>query len=117
MTEIFQPKGKRKISRTNKCMINVNHCHATLRKLQRAIQNRRRGMFSVGIVLLHDNARPYNDAATQELLDRFGWEIFYYPPYSSDLAPSDFYLSLKLKVFLGGKRFESDEDLENAVKP
>ncbi|GBM48760.1 hypothetical protein AVEN_24948-1 [Araneus ventricosus] len=32
-----------------------------------------------------------------------------------NLAPSDFHLFLKLKEFLGGKRFGSDEELENAV--
>ncbi|GBL80255.1 hypothetical protein AVEN_92191-1 [Araneus ventricosus] len=32
-----------------------------------------------------------------------------------DLSPSDFHLFLKLKEFLGDKRFESDEKLENAV--
>ncbi|GBN33313.1 hypothetical protein AVEN_69924-1 [Araneus ventricosus] len=37
------------------------------------------------------------------------------PPYSPDLALSDFPLFLKLKKFLGGKRFGSDEELENAV--
>ncbi|GBN76050.1 hypothetical protein AVEN_55394-1 [Araneus ventricosus] len=31
------------------------------------------------------------------------------------IAPSDFHLFLKLKEFLGGKRFGSDEELENAV--
>ncbi|GBM09283.1 hypothetical protein AVEN_129823-1, partial [Araneus ventricosus] len=72
-------------------------------------------MLSGGIVLLHDNARPHTAAATQELLDQFGWEIFGHPPYSPDLAPSDFHLFLKLKEFLGGKRFGSDEELENAV--
>ncbi|GBM58712.1 hypothetical protein AVEN_153324-1 [Araneus ventricosus] len=36
-------------------------------------------------------------------------------PYSPDLAPSDFHLFLKLKEFLGGKCFGSDEELENAV--
>ncbi|GBN19409.1 hypothetical protein AVEN_205798-1, partial [Araneus ventricosus] len=41
--------------------------------------------------------------------------LFDHPPYSLDLAPSDFHLFLKLKEFLGGKRFGSDEELENAV--
>ncbi|GBM87836.1 hypothetical protein AVEN_27061-1 [Araneus ventricosus] len=72
-------------------------------------------MLSGGIVLLHDNSRPHTAAATQELLDQFGWEIFYHPPCRLDLAPSDFHLFLKLKEFLGGKRFGSDEELENAV--
>ncbi|GBL99173.1 hypothetical protein AVEN_235845-1 [Araneus ventricosus] len=41
--------------------------------------------------------------------------LFGHPPYSPDLAPSDFHLFLKLKEFLGGKRSGSDEELENAV--
>ncbi|GBN42829.1 hypothetical protein AVEN_212203-1 [Araneus ventricosus] len=57
----------------------IRYCE-TLRKLRRAIQNRRRGMLSVGIVLPHDNALPHTDAATQELMDQFGWEIFNHPP-------------------------------------
>ncbi|GBN54278.1 Histone-lysine N-methyltransferase SETMAR [Araneus ventricosus] len=103
------------IARSNTCKINSNRYCGTLRKLRRAIQNRSRGMLSAGIVLFHDNSRPHSAAASQELLDEFGWEIFDHPPYSPDLAPSDFHLSLKLKEFLGGKRFGSDEELENAV--
>ncbi|GBM69498.1 Histone-lysine N-methyltransferase SETMAR [Araneus ventricosus] len=72
-------------------------------------------MLSGGIVLVHNNACPHTAAATQELLDQFRWEIFDHPPYSPDLAPSDFYLPLKLKEFMGGKHFGSDEELENAV--
>ncbi|GBN44354.1 Histone-lysine N-methyltransferase SETMAR [Araneus ventricosus] len=90
--------------------INANRYCQTLRKLRRAIQTKGRGMLSGGIVLLHDTA-----GATQELLDKLGWEIYDHPPYSPDLAPSDFHLFLKLKVFLRGKRFGSDEELENAV--
>ncbi|GBN96772.1 hypothetical protein AVEN_88850-1 [Araneus ventricosus] len=69
-------------------------------------------MLSGGIVLLHD---PHTAAATHELLDKFGWEIFDHPPYSPDLAPSDFHLFHNLKEFLGCKCFGSDEKLENAV--
>ncbi|GBM57819.1 hypothetical protein AVEN_102115-1, partial [Araneus ventricosus] len=41
--------------------------------------------------------------------------IFDHPPYSPDLAPSDFHLFLKLKEFLNGKRYGSDKELENAA--
>ncbi|GBM56624.1 Histone-lysine N-methyltransferase SETMAR, partial [Araneus ventricosus] len=97
------------------CTTNANRYCETLRKLRRAIQNRRRGMFSRLIALLHDNSRLHTAVATQELLDQFGWEIFDHPPYSPDLATSDFHLFLKLKEILGGKRFGNDEELENAV--
>ncbi|GBL79695.1 hypothetical protein AVEN_18227-1 [Araneus ventricosus] len=36
----------------------------TLRKLRRAIQNKRRGMLTEEILLLHDNARPRTAAHT-----------------------------------------------------
>ena len=39
-----------------------------------------------------------------------------HPPYSPDLSPSDFYLFLHLKKFLGGKRFDDDDDLKDAVR-
>ncbi|GBM67832.1 hypothetical protein AVEN_224518-1, partial [Araneus ventricosus] len=41
--------------------------------------------------------------------------LFDHPPYSPDLAPNDFHLFLKLKEFLRGKCFGSDEELENTV--
>ncbi|GBL85047.1 hypothetical protein AVEN_221285-1 [Araneus ventricosus] len=111
----FSLRKKMEIARSDTCTINANCYCETLRKLRRDIQNRRREMLSGGIVLLHDIARPHIAAATQELLDQFGWKFFYLPPYIPDLAPSDFHLFLKLKEFLGGKRFGSDEELENAV--
>ncbi|KAJ4439542.1 hypothetical protein ANN_07666 [Periplaneta americana] len=60
-------------------------------------------------------ARPHTAASTRGLLDQFGWEIFDHPPYSPDLAPSDFHLFTKLKDFLGGTRFGSDEELKKTV--
>ncbi|KAJ4445799.1 hypothetical protein ANN_12484, partial [Periplaneta americana] len=102
----FMPKGT---------MINANRYYETLRKLRRAIQNKRRGMLLRGVVLLHDNAHPHTAASTRELLDQFGWEIFDHPPYSPDLAPSDFHLFTKLKDFLGGTCFGSDEELKKTV--
>ena len=42
-------------------------------------------------------------------------DIFVHPPYSPDLAPSDFFLFPKIKKHLAGKRFANDEDLKDAV--
>jgi hypothetical protein len=74
----------------------------TLKKFRHAIQNKRRDMFSRGVVMLHDNARPHTATTTQDLFKKFGWEQFDYPPYSPDLAPSDFHVFLHLKSFFGG---------------
>jgi len=71
---------------------------------------------SRGIVMIHDNARPQTARQTQTLLhDAFRWDTFDHPPYSPDLAPSDFYLFSKMKEHLAGKRFTDDEGLQHAV--
>jgi histone-lysine N-methyltransferase SETMAR len=59
--------------------------------------------------MLHDNARSYTAAATQDLIATFGWEQFDRPPYSPDLASSDFHVFLHLKTFLGSRRFHDDK--------
>jgi hypothetical protein len=41
----------------------------------------------------HDNAELHAAACTCALLEQFNWEIFEHPPYSSDLAPSDYHVS------------------------
>lgn len=88
----------------------------TLQRLRRAIQNKRRGMLSSGIVLLHDNARPHTAAVTKKLLQRFRWEVFDHPPYSPDLAPSDFHLFAHMKRWLGGQHFGTDIELQTSVQ-
>jgi histone-lysine N-methyltransferase SETMAR len=50
------------------------------------------------------------------MLQEFGWEVFEHPAYSPDLAPSDFHLFPKLKEFLGGRGFKSDEEVKAAIK-
>jgi histone-lysine N-methyltransferase SETMAR len=96
--------------------INAACYYETLVKLRRAIQNTRRSMLTRGVVLLHDNARLHTAAQTQALITSFGWEQMSHPPYSPDLAPSDFHLFLHLKKFLAGQHFNNDEDVKRAVQ-
>lgn len=62
-----------------------------------------------------DNARPHVSRQTTALLDKFGWKLLDHAPYSPDLAPSDFHLFPKLKQHLGGQRFNTDEEVKEAV--
>ena len=39
-----------------------------------------------------------------------------HPPYSPDLTPSDFYLFPKLKLFLTGQHFSSNQEAVSAVE-
>ena len=61
----------------------------------------RRGKLLRRIVVLHDNGRPHTARQTEALpYEQFHWDIFEHPPYSSDLAPSDFFLFPKMEHLL-----------------
>lgn len=49
----------------NETINAASYCE-TLKNLRRAIQNKRRGKLSKGIVLLHDNARPHGANRTKD---------------------------------------------------
>jgi transposase len=46
----------------------------------------------------------------------FKWEVLQHPPYSPDLAPSEFHFFGPLKHHLSGKRFPGDDAVERAVR-
>ena len=60
--------------------INSAVCCETLKQLRRAIQNKRCGMLSATILLLHDNGRPHSAAQTEDLITSFKWEQMDNPP-------------------------------------
>ena len=87
----------------------------TLTRLRRAIQNQMRGMLSRGVCLLHENSRPPSAHVATALLHKFKWGILDHPPYSPDLAPSDFHLFLHLKKHLAGKKFDDNDEVQEEV--
>jgi histone-lysine N-methyltransferase SETMAR len=95
--------------------INADVYCDTLKKLRHAIRNKRRGMLSRDVVMLHDNVRPHTAASQQDLIATFGWEQFHHALYSPDFAPSDFHVFLYLKTFLGDRRFHDDNQVREAV--
>jgi len=44
-------------------------------------------------------------------VDQLRYELLPHPPYSPDLAPSDYYLFPNLKRWLQGKRFHSNDEI------
>lgn len=49
-------------------------------------------------------------------LNDLRFELLPHPPYSPDLAPSDFYLFADLKKMLQGQRFGSDDEIIAATE-
>jgi transposase len=58
---------------------------------------KRHGILTSGVVLLHDNALTHTAARTRALLEQCNWELFDHPPYSPDRALSDYHLFTYLK--------------------
>src|SRR5215470_16123851 len=59
--------------------------------------------------------RQRTSAKAQAAIQQCGFQQLNHPPYSPDLAPSDYFLFRGMKKFLRGKRFSSDEEVKEAV--
>jgi hypothetical protein len=70
---------------------------------------------SQGVLLLHDNASTYSPAHSEEILQELKSEALDHPPYSPDMAPSDFHLFGLLKEAFRSRRFVDDDEMKKAV--
>ncbi len=61
--------------------------------------------------LLHDNSTK----VTKPTLKRLGFPVLPRPPYSPDLAPSDFHLFRSLQWFLRDKTLETEKEVKRAL--
>ena len=68
------------------------------------------------LYFLHDNAPVHKSAVASSSLVKAGFFVLEHPPYSSDLAPSDFYLFKHLKKALAGRHFEKPDELQQATE-
>ncbi|XP_047987147.1 histone-lysine N-methyltransferase SETMAR-like [Leguminivora glycinivorella] len=95
--------------------INATYYSTFLTTLKQKIREKRRGMLSKGVRLLHDNAPVHTASVVQIAMKDLGFEQLDHPPYSPDIAPSDYYLFRDLKKSLRGRHFSTDEELKAAV--
>ena len=67
------------------------------------------------IYSLHDNARPHVAKSTREKLLKLGWITVPHPPYSPDLAPTDYHLFRSLSNHLREKKFDDENDIKREL--
>ena len=82
--------------------------HNTLQKIvahyfrydPRILKEKGRGKFTKEVLFLHDNAPAHRALAIQKQLAYLIFQCVDHPPYSPDLAPSDYHLfpGLKKKI-------------------
>ena len=89
--ELLKPNEK---LNSEKYCQQLDNLKTAVRKKRPAMLNRK------DMILHHDNVRPHAALGTRQKIAEVGWEILSHPPYSSDIAPSDYHLFLSLQNFL-----------------
>ncbi|KAG5324874.1 MOS1T transposase, partial [Pseudoatta argentina] len=67
------------------------------------------------VILLHDNARPHVAKPVKTYLETLKWEVLPHPPYSPDIAPSNFHLFRSMTHGLADRRFHSYEEAQKWI--
>jgi len=90
------------------------HFHVQiLQRLRDAVRRKRRDKWQGEWFLHHDNAPRHTSLVVQQFLAEKSIPVITQPPYSSDLAPSDFWLFPTLKMGLKGMHFATMEDIKS----
>ena len=95
--------------------VNATSYCSLLERLKTAIRTKRKGLPTQGVILLHNNARPHTARLTLKTVEQLGLEVLPHPPYSLDLAASDYHLFGPMKKMLGGQKFASDTEVQSVV--
>jgi len=103
----YLPKGQ---------TINAEYYPSLLVQLKDVLKEKRFGKVTKGVLFFHDNAPAHRALATQRKLAYLGIQCLDQPPYSPDLAPSDYHLFPGLKKQLKCRHFSSDAEIVAAAE-
>ena len=96
--------------------VNKEYYVEVLREFRKRFRWKRPALFKLGQGHFHqDNAPVHNSILVTDYLTKMGIKTVPQPPYSPDLAPCDFWLFPKLKEKLRGCRYETIEEMKEAV--
>jgi len=96
--------------------INAEYYSSLLVQLKDILKEKLRGKFTKGVFFLHDNAPAHRALATQTKLACLVFQCLDHPPYSPDLAPSEYHLFPGLKKQLEVRNFSSDAEVIAAAE-
>ena len=96
--------------------VNKEYYVEVLREFRKRFHWKRPALFKLGQWHFHqDNAPVHNSILVTDYLTKMGIKTVPHPPNSPDLAPCDFWLFPKLKEKLRGCRYETIEEMKEAV--
>jgi len=85
-------------------------------QLKDILKEKRHGKVTKGVLFLHNNALSHGALASQMKLAYLGFQCLDHPPYSPDLAPSDYHLFPALIKQLEGRHFLSGAEVIAVVE-
>jgi len=105
----FVPRGQ---------MVNKQLYQEVLPHLRDAVRRKRPELWENQTwTLHHDNVLAHASLLVRSYLAKHQTFIVFHPPYSPDLAPTDFSLFPKIKTTLNGHHFQTTEEIqENAIR-
>jgi len=99
-------------------MVNKQLYQEVLERLRDAVCRKRPELWENQTwTLHHDNSPAHMSLLIRSYLAKHETSVVPHPPYSLDLAPTDFFLFPKLDTTLEGCRFQTMEEIqENAIR-
>ena len=94
----------------------MEYYSSLLVQLKYILKEKRHRKVTKGIFFLHDSAPAHKALATQKKLVFLGFLCLDHPPYSPDLAPSDYRMFPVLKKQLKDRHFSSDAEVIAAAE-
>lgn len=92
------------------------YCHQ-LDRFHAALKQKRPHLANRGDLYYHqDNARPHTALITTQKFKSLGYKMVPHPPYSPDIAPSDYYLFRSLQNDLNGRSFKTYNDVKTYIE-
>lgn len=67
------------------------------------------------VIFQHDNARPHVAKVVKATLETLKWDVLPHPPYSPDIAPSDYHLFRSMAHGLSSQHFKTYGEIEKWV--
>ena len=85
-----------------------------LKRLREKVRRKRPELYANNSwILHHDNAPAHTVLSVREFLATKQITVLEHPAYSPDLAPSDFFLFLKIKEILKGRHLDKIDDIRS----
>jgi len=84
-------------------------------RLSRALKDKRPQYNERRDKMVLQHARPHVAKVVKTYLETLKWEVLPHPPYSPDVAPSDYYLFRSMAHGLADQHFRSYEEVKNWI--